>query len=74
MATEDSNTKIIQKPIIISTENLEMATFLITYGSNNAIQFWTLIAGGHEYTIQYSTSTSTFNSPENTEILDHFIK
>jgi hypothetical protein len=72
--------KIIENPITISTGNLEIGTFLITYQSwkddsdTMAAQNWTFIANEHVYSIQLSTSINTFNSIENTEILDHFIK
>ena len=38
------------------------------------IQHWTILQGGQKYVIAYLASLSTFNSPVNTEILDHFIK
>ena len=69
--------KIIQKPVLISTENLEMQTFLTTNEDNNeikAVQHWTFIGNGHEYVIRFFSPVSKFNSPVNTEILDPFIK
>ncbi len=73
--------KIIQNSIPISTENLEMQTFLITdedKDNNNEImpfQYWTFIADGYQYEIIFEQSSlSKFNSPENTELINHFIK
>jgi hypothetical protein len=73
--------EIIQKPVSISTDNLEMQTFLITdedEDNNNEInpfQYWTFIGHGYEYEIIFEqTSLSRFNNPENTDLLDHFIK
>lgn len=51
-----------------------MQTFFRTRESNDAIQYWTFIANGHEYLIDFFSPITEFNSPENTEILDHFIK
>jgi hypothetical protein len=68
------DTQIIQNPTTISTENLEMQTFLTTQQSNEAVQHWTFIANGHEYVIRFFSPISKFNNPENIEILDHFIK
>lgn len=73
--------KIIEKPIMISTGNLEMGTFLTTWHEEDedeadasANQFWTFLANKQKYLITYGNPIAEFNSPENVEILDHFIK
>ena len=68
--------EIIQNPTSISTENLEIQTFL-TYqvdSDSMATQHWTFVGNGHEYSLDFFSPITEFNSPENTEILDHFIK
>ena len=69
---------IIEKPITISTAKLEMGTFLTADQQEEdpayAHQLWIFLADKHKYLIQYITPIDEFNSPENVEIVDHFIK
>jgi hypothetical protein len=68
---------IIQKPIMISTGNLEMQTFLCTEqgdGEIFALQIWTFLGDKRGYAIAAGAPVNTFNSPEHIQFIDHFIK
>ena len=39
-----------------------------------AVQDWVVFVGNHGYLIGFWSPTTYFDSPENTEIRDHFIK
>jgi len=73
--------RVIESPSFIKIGNESAGTFLYTIQdkyettpTNIAHQIWIVFVGNHGYTISFLGSPSTFDSPENTEIRDHFLK
>lgn len=72
---------IIEQPSFINIDGQKVGTFLFTqkdkyeedaqtYGS----QIWLVYVGDHGYLMSFTAPTRIFDSPENIEIRDHFIK
>jgi hypothetical protein len=75
--SEDWTTNIIKTPTPIKIGNLQMGTYTLQEqdeDDNVIAQFWTTVKNNRGYSIEFSTQENIFNSPESTEIRDHFIK
>jgi hypothetical protein len=73
--------KVIEQPSFLTLDGQKAGTFLYTskdkYDDNAwtwGTQVWLVYVGGHAYLVSYSERTDSFDSPENTQIRDHFIK
>jgi hypothetical protein len=73
--------KTIEEPSYLTINGYNTGTFLITFkdkyedfGIKGAQQQWIVFVGNAGYMITFIAPTSTFDSPENIEFRDHFIK
>jgi len=73
--------RTIEAPSFISIDGYRAGTFLFTskdkYETNSpeiAMQIWMIFVGSHGYDINFLATTDNYDSPENIEIRDHFIK
>jgi hypothetical protein len=73
--------RTIESPSFLNIDGQRSGTFLITFKLKyetvpitGAQQFWITMVGNNGYMINFMSSPETFDSPENIEIRDHFIK
>jgi hypothetical protein len=72
---------VIEAPSYTTIDNQKTGTYLITMKEKYdddaikiASQLWEVFVGNHGYLISFTSIASTFDSPENIEFRDHFIK
>lgn len=73
--------RVIEQPSFINVDNQKVGTFLYTYKDkyeDNPITFanqiWMAYVGDAGYMLSFFSPTTSFDSPENMEIRDRFIK
>lgn len=73
--------RTIESPTFLNIDGQRSGTFLYTfkdkYETNpitGAVQNWITFVGDRGYLFDFIGNPETFDSPENTEIRDHFIK
>jgi hypothetical protein len=73
--------RTIESPTFLTIDGQRSGTFLLTFEEKyetdpilGASQYWVTMVGNNAYTITFFSTPETFDSPENTEIRDRFIK
>jgi hypothetical protein len=67
--------KVIESPSFLTIDGEKAGTYLFTMGNNIiATQNWHVYNGNDKYSFGFLASPTEFDSPENIEIRDHFIK
>ena len=83
IGTSDSSTEtvVIESPSILTIDNQTAGTFVVTTkpkfevdAKKTASQSWWVPTSNHVYMIIYMSNPEDFDSPENIEIRDHFVK
>ena len=72
-------TDIIKEPTLVKIGNLQTGMYIlhvenVDSGDDEIAQRWTILKGNRGYAFEFSTQKNEFNSLENSEIRDHFIK
>ena len=72
-------TDIIKEPTLIKIGNLQMGMYIlhvenVDSGDDEIAQRWTILTDNKGYAFEFSTQKNEFNSLENSEIREHFIK
>ena len=63
----------VEYPSYITIDSLKAGTYLVSLTYNAALQQWFVLVGNYMYQIMDFEPINDFDSPENTEIRNHFI-